>query len=79
MIGEKVVEQAIKEATEEKKVKVVGKIEIFILSDGNVTVNGPLKDIPLIMSVFGKALGAIANFTCKEESPIVVPRPGLKV
>ena len=64
---------------EEKKVEIVGKVEIFMLSDGNVSVSGPLKNTALIINVFGKALEAVANFVGKEDSPIIVPKSGLKV
>jgi hypothetical protein len=64
---------------EGKEVRVVGKIEIFVLSDGNVTVSGPLKNTAAIIDIFGKALGALANFINKEASPIVTPMSGLKV
>ncbi|MBE9570748.1 MAG: hypothetical protein IMF11_08975 [Proteobacteria bacterium] len=63
-------------AVEEKEVSVLGKIEILILSDGNVTVNGPLKNMALTVNTFGKALEALAGFIKKGEDIIATPQSG---
>ena len=61
------------------KPQIVGKVEIFMLSNGTVSVNGPIKDPGLMLSVFGSAMLAVANYSIKEKesSNIIVPDVGV--
>ena len=63
------------EGPELRKPHIVGKVEIFMLSDGNVTVSGPIKNPGLMLSVFGSAMLAVANYGTQEseKSNIIVP------
>ena len=66
------------EAASSDKLQIIGKVEIFMLSNGTVSVNGPIKDPGLMLSVFGSAMLAVANYSIeKENSNIIVPDVGV--
>lgn len=58
---------------------VLGVVEIAVLSDGGVSVKGPVGNPIIMMNIFGKALLATADHAAKEmniapqKSDIVVP------
>lgn len=61
-----------------EEVKIIGKVEIFLLSNGEVQVKGPLKNSLIMMDVFGKALLAVANFTANEmKDCAVIEQPNI--
>lgn len=63
---------------EKDELKVVGKVEIFMLSDGGVSVTGPLKNPVLMMEIFSKAMGGVVTYATNEaEKEIVVPKKNI--
>lgn len=59
--------------------KVIGKVEIFMLNGGGVSVVGPVGNPVLMMEIFGKAMAACVAHIAKEASGriVVPPNPGL--
>ena len=61
----------------DEKVKpiVLGKVEIIVFTDGNVSVVGPVDNPVVMLDIFGKAMGAVARHvaTLAGENGIVVP------
>lgn len=52
--------------------KPVVAMQIVLLSDGNVTVAGPLADFRLVAKMIGMALNAAAQFKDKEDGARLV-------
>lgn len=61
-----------KKAETQNEVKQIGKVEILIYDNGEVSVNGPLKNLPVMINVLGKAMCAVAVFSAKESQSDIV-------
>lgn len=64
-----------KETKGQVKPTVLGKVEILVYSDGNVSVKGPVDNPVIMMNIFGRAMNAVVNhITARaEEGQIVAP------
>ncbi|MBE9572715.1 MAG: hypothetical protein IMF11_18980 [Proteobacteria bacterium] len=58
------------------KPTVLGEVKILVLSDGNVTVVGPVDNPVVMMNIFSRAMAAVANHVAMKENEngIVVPQ-----
>jgi len=50
-----------KKVEDQSKPTVLGKVEIFIYNDGNVSVTGPVDNPVVMLNIFGRAMAAVAN------------------
>lgn len=53
--------------------KVIGKVEISLLSNGGVSVQGPIGNPILTLEIFGKAMSTVAAYLAPKQSDIIVP------
>jgi hypothetical protein len=55
--------------------KVIGRVEISLLSNGGVNVQGPIGNPILTLEIFGKAISTVATYLANESrSKIVAPK-----
>jgi len=70
-----------KQKESQKETTVLGTVKILVLSDGNVSVNGPVDNPVIMLNIFGRAMEAVANHVAKKmedsqvtpQTPIVSP------
>lgn len=51
----------------------VVEMRIVLLSDGNVTLTGPLDNFRLVAQMLGQALQAAANYSDQKRSKLIAP------
>ena len=65
-----------KQTKNQKEPTVLGTVKILVLSDGNVTVVGPVNNPVVMLNIFGRAMAAVANHVAKsEEENQATPKP----
>jgi hypothetical protein len=63
------------EMMKDDKPTVLGKVEILVLSDGNVSVRGPVDNPVVMLNIFSKAMAAVANHVAtKITEDMIVPQ-----
>jgi len=63
-----------KQTKSQKEPTVLGTVKILVLSDGNVSVMGPVNNPVIMLNIFGRAMAAVANHIAEsEEKKRVVP------
>ena len=63
-----------KQTKSQKEPTVLGTVKILVLSDGNVSVIGPVNNPVIMLNIFGRAMAAVANHIAEsEEKKRVVP------
>ena len=68
--------------SDEKKVEdqgepiVLGEVKILVLSDGNVSVVGPVDNPVVMLNIFSRAMAAVANHVAMQVKPgqVAVPQ-----
>ena len=68
------------ERQEQQGPKVLNSVRFDILSDGHVSVSGPIANAAFVMQTLSKGLNALAGYYAQEQekaSPIIQPKPGL--
>ena len=52
--------------------EIIGKVEISILNNGQVTVKGPVNNSLLMMEIFGRAMEAVVTHIANDQSNGIV-------
>ncbi|MCK4819806.1 hypothetical protein KA005_28840 [bacterium] len=69
-----------KKVEEQDKPTVLGTVEILVMSDGNVSVKGPVDNAVVMLNIFSRAMAAAANHVAMKEKPsqiVVSQKPPL--
>jgi len=56
-----------KQKESQKEPTVLGTVKILVLSDGNVSVMGPVNNPVIMLNIFGRAMAAVANHIAESE------------
>ena len=56
-----------KQTKSQKEPTVLGTVKILVLSDGNVSVIGPVNNPVVMLNIFGRAMAAVANYIAESE------------
>ena len=50
----------------DEKRTTLGTVKILVFSDGNITVEGPIDNPTVMLSIFGRAMVAVADHIAKQ-------------
>jgi len=66
-----------KQMESQKEPTVLGTVKILVLSDGNVSVMGPVDNPVIMLNIFGRAMAAVANHVARgvEENQVIPKAP----